>query len=42
MIDFLTRNPMYVVLVTTMLIWAGIAFYLVRIDSRINRLETNR
>lgn len=42
MITFLTNNPMYVVLTTTLLIWAGIAFYLMRIDNRISRIGSKQ
>lgn len=39
MITFLTENPMYVVLVTALIVWAGIAIYLQRIDNRLRELE---
>ncbi|MCX6139331.1 MAG: CcmD family protein [Candidatus Kapabacteria bacterium] len=39
MIEFLTQNALYVVLVTALIIWAGIAFYLQRLDSRLRELE---
>jgi hypothetical protein len=38
MIDFLTQNPMYVVLVTILVLWGGMALYLQHIDTRINEL----
>jgi hypothetical protein len=39
MIDFLTTNPMYVVLTTALIIWLGVAFYVNRVDGAIKRLE---
>ncbi|MBU3741819.1 MAG: CcmD family protein [Candidatus Kapabacteria bacterium] len=39
MITFLTEQPMYVVLVTAMMIWAGIAWYLNRLDRKVSDLE---
>jgi CcmD family protein len=39
MIDFLSLNAPYVVLVCTLIIWAGIAFYLMRTDRKISQLE---
>lgn len=39
MIDFLTVNAGYVVLVCALLIWAGIATYLWRVERRVNELE---
>lgn len=41
MIAFLQANPMYVVLVTALLIWAGIAWYLSRLDRRLAKLEAS-
>lgn len=42
MIQFLTQNAPYVVLVTVLIIWLGIAAYLWRIDSKLRNLEKNR
>lgn len=42
MIDFLTTNAGYVVLVCALLIWFGIAAYLWRIDKRLSELERQR
>jgi CcmD family protein len=39
MIDFLTQQPTYVVLITALLIWAGIAWYLLRVDRKLSDLE---
>ena len=39
MMDFLTQNQMYIVLVIVLLIWAGIVWYLLRVDRRITQLE---
>jgi hypothetical protein len=39
MIEFLSQNPMYVVLVTILVLWGGIALYLQRIDTRVGELE---
>jgi CcmD family protein len=37
--SFFQQNQMYVVLVVVLLIWAGIVFYLWRIDRKVNSLE---
>ncbi len=37
--SFLQQNQMYVVLVVVLLIWAGIVFYLWRIDRKVQSLE---
>jgi len=39
MIQFLTDQPIYVVLTTVLVVWFGIAGYLQRIDTRISELE---
>ncbi len=39
MMDFLSQNQMYIVLVIVLLIWAGIVWYLLRIDKRLKQLE---
>lgn len=39
MMDFLTQHPTYVVLATALIIWAGIAWYLTRIERRLRILE---
>ncbi len=39
MYEFLNQNPMYIVLIITLLIWSGIVWYLVRIDKKIGQIE---
>ena len=39
MMDFLSQNQMYIVMTIILIIWAGIVWYLVRIDKRIKQLE---
>jgi CcmD family protein len=39
MFDFLNQNQLYIVLVVTSLIWAGIVWYLLRLDKKIKHLE---
>jgi CcmD family protein len=39
MIEFLAAYPTYVVLTTALIIWAGIAWYIVRIDRRLAEIE---
>jgi CcmD family protein len=39
MLDFFQQNQMYVVLTVVLLIWAGILFYLWRIDRKVQKLE---
>jgi CcmD family protein len=39
MMEFLSQNQMYIVLTIVLLIWAGIVWYLVRIDGKIKQLE---
>ena len=36
---FFQQNQMYVVLTVVLLIWAGIVFYLWRIDRKVNAVE---
>lgn len=38
--QFLTANALYVVLITALVIWAGVALYLQRLDARLGELET--
>ncbi len=40
MIPFLTANAMYVVLITALVIWVGVAVYLQRVDARLRELES--
>jgi CcmD family protein len=37
--EFLSQNTLYIVLIISLMIWAGIAFYLFRIDNKITKLE---
>ncbi len=39
--SFFQQNQMYVVLTVVLLIWAGIVFYLLRIDRKVNTIEKN-
>jgi CcmD family protein len=39
MIEFMTINAGYVVLACALVIWAGLAFYLWRVDARVAALE---
>lgn len=37
---FLTSNAIYVVLITALVIWAGVAIYLQRVDAHLRELES--
>jgi len=39
MLEFMMENQMYIVLSIVLLVWAGIAVYLVRLDRKVSRLE---
>jgi len=39
MMEFFNQNQMFIVLTIVLLIWGGIAWYLLRIDKRIKHLE---
>lgn len=39
MIEFLAAHPTYVVLVASIIIWAGIAWYIARVDRRLASIE---
>lgn len=39
MYEFMTQNPLYIVLLIVLICWLGIFIYLVRIDKKITRLE---
>lgn len=41
MIEFLTNNQLYIVLSIVLIVWAGIVFYLVRLDRKVKELEHN-
>ncbi|MGE5479137.1 MAG: CcmD family protein [Chloroflexota bacterium] len=36
---FLSNNSLYIVLGIALIIWAGIAFYLTRLDASISKIE---
>lgn len=40
MMPFLTSNAIYVVLITALVIWAGVAIYVQRVDARLRELES--
>lgn len=37
--ELLTTQPLYVVLTTALIVWVGVAVYLMRVDGRLARLE---
>jgi len=37
--EFLSQNPLYVVLIIALAVWLGIYAYLFRIEARIRELE---
>ncbi|MDT8322896.1 MAG: CcmD family protein [Bacteroidota bacterium] len=39
MYDFLEQNAIYVVMLTVLMIWAGLFVYLYRIDKQVKELE---
>jgi CcmD family protein len=39
MMELLGQNQMFIVLTIVLLIWAGIVWYLTRLDRRLKRLE---
>ena len=39
MLEFFTQNQLFIVMTIILLIWAGIVWYLVRIDKRVKQLE---
>jgi CcmD family protein len=41
MMEFFSQNQMFIVLTIVLLIWAGIVWYLIRLDNRIKQLENN-
>lgn len=40
MMEFLENNTLYIVLIISLIIWIGIAFYLWRIDSKVKKSES--
>ncbi len=39
MLEFLTNNQLFIVMTLILLIWAGIVFYLLRLDRKVKELE---
>ncbi|MBM4162493.1 MAG: CcmD family protein [Ignavibacteria bacterium] len=39
MLEFLSQNQMFVVLVIVLLIWGGIIWYLLRLEKKLKHLE---
>lgn len=39
MYEFLEQNSTYIVLLIVLMIWAGLFFYVFRIDQRVKKLE---
>ncbi len=39
MMEFLSQNQLFIVMTIVLIIWAGIVWYLVRLDRRIKQLE---
>jgi CcmD family protein len=39
MLEFMGQHQMYIVLAVVLLIWAGIVWYLVRLDAKVTKLE---
>jgi flagellar biogenesis protein FliO len=39
MMEFLSQNQMFIVLIIVLLIWGGIIWYLTRLERRLKRLE---
>jgi len=37
--EFLEKNTLYIVLIISLMIWAGIVYYLFSIDRKISKLE---
>lgn len=40
MYSFLEQNAIYVVLTIVLIIWAGLFFYMLRIDRKVKKLES--
>lgn len=39
MLEFLSQNQMFIVLVIVLLIWGGIVWYLLRLEKKLRQLE---
>jgi CcmD family protein len=37
--EFLEKNPLYVVAIIATVIWLGIFFFILRLDKRVSKLE---
>ena len=42
MYDFLSQNPLYIVLIVSLAVWAGIYVFLLRLDRKVKRLEEHQ
>ena len=40
MLNYLSQNSLYIVLIIALTVWLGIYLFLVRIENRIKKLET--
>lgn len=40
MIEYLSQNSLYIVMLIVLVVWLGIYLYLFRIESRIKKLES--
>jgi len=40
-LNYLSQNSLFIVLIIVLVVWLGIFFFLLRMDSRIKKLETN-
>ncbi|MDH4068996.1 MAG: CcmD family protein [Ignavibacteria bacterium] len=39
MFDFLSSNPLYIVLIISLVVWGGIYIYMARLQRRVETLE---
>ncbi|MCS7053552.1 MAG: CcmD family protein [Ignavibacterium sp.] len=39
MLDFLSKNAIYIVMIIVLIVWTGIFFYLLGMDRRIKSIE---
>ena len=39
MMEFFSQNQLFIVMTIVLIIWAGIVWYLMRLDNRIKQLE---
>jgi CcmD family protein len=40
--EFLSQQPLYVVLLVVLIVWLGIYLYLLRLDKRLKKLEDRK